>query len=111
MTRDEAEAVRRRLAELAGSPRIGDAGRFELLELDVAEHDASDWLVRVVFRQGDGPAMGLRQRSLFSLVEGDRVLTPDEMAGDLYDFVLVEPHDPQPLRPDAQEVRWFEDAD
>ena len=110
MTRDEAEAVRRRLADLAAAPRVGDTGMFELLELDLAGRDEGDWLVRLVFRQGDGPALGLRQHDLFSFVEGDRMLTPDEMAGDLYDFVLVEPHDPSALHPDAQGVRWFQDG-
>lgn len=109
MTRDEAEAVRARLAGLAANPRIGDKGHFELLDLGVEQQTAEDWAVTLIFRQHGGPAMGLRQRSLHSFVESDRRLTSDEMAADLYDFVLVEPHDPQPLWLDAAGVRWFDD--
>lgn len=106
----DAEAICTALKELTESPFIADRGMFQLERLWI-ENDGDDTAVCVVFRQGQGPLrIGCRQRDLVSIVTGDRAVTPDEMARDLYDFVLVEPHDPEPLLPDADGVRWFGDA-
>lgn len=103
MNEQDATSICDRLRE-----RIVESPNVQVDDLWVASAD-DEWSVVVVFRQGGGPKLGLRQTSLWSFAEGDRELTPVEMAGDIFLFVIEEPHDPEliPLADDG--VRWFVD--
>ena len=107
MTPGEAEAVAALLGEYASSPSWLGRGRFHLERLWI-EQDSDVAAVCLIFRQGErSQRLGCRQADLVSILTGDETVTAERMAQDLYHFVLVEPHDPEPLTPDADGVRWF----
>ena len=107
MKATEAEAVLAALQTLALSASVGERRMFHVERMWIDQSgDAA--AVCMVFRQGQQfVRLGCRQSDLVSIITGDRVVDPDEMALDLYSLVLREPHDPEPLTPDAEGVRWF----
>ena len=106
----DAEAV------LAGiKARIEHRGRLEAGAFEVRrtwiETDDGEAVVKVVFRQRGEAWTGFAKRDLLPWVYQDRMLTPAEVADDIYDFVLVEPTEtPTWLAPDVEGVHWWPES-
>ena len=107
MNSDDAELV---VEELNGriARRDGwDATAFELQRVWISG-DGDDCVVNVVYRQRGAAWTGFRKRDLSPWVYQDHLLTPTEVAIDIYDFVLVEPtRTPNHIPPDENGVHWW----
>ena len=87
-----------------------DAGAFEIRRTWI-DTDDGDAVVKVVYRQRGEAWTGLAKRDLLPWVYQDRMLTPAEVADDIYDFVLVEPTEtPTWLAPDVEGVHWWPES-
>jgi hypothetical protein len=104
MTETEAGLV---VAELARLVRKAE-GPVTVDRIDI-EAVGDGVAVVILFRQRSGPMLGVRQKSLFSFVESDRTLRPEEMAADLFMFVVQEPHNPDLIPMSADGIRWFDE--
>ena len=109
--REDAEAVVAAL-ESRISRRTGwEATAFAVQRIWVAA-DGEEHSVNVVYRQRGEAWSGFKRSSLAPFVYQDHLLTPAEVADDIYDFVLVEPtRTPTELPPDENGIHWWPEYD
>lgn len=92
MTREEAEQVVALLPSVGSrSDGGGDRPWWVVDGKSVATDGDGDWFVEVRWSQS-GFRRGDRQRDLVSFVTGDRVIGVQQMAWDIREFTIQEPH-------------------
>jgi hypothetical protein len=107
--RGEAERLVASLGKLIDEAPTRDSRWFAVERLWI-EGEGTEYTVCVIFRQNPRPSrLGCRTRTLTSFLTEDRTLPPEQMAADIYDFVLIEPHDHDAIPADDEGVRWFAD--
>lgn len=88
-----------------------EAAAFDLQRIWI-DGQGDECSVNVVYRQRGEAWTGFRRSSLAPWVYQDRLLTPADVADDIYDFVLVEPTEtPAQLTADESGVHWWPEHD
>lgn len=106
----DAEAVVAALTARIENREGWEATAFELRRLWI-DRESGDAVVKVVYRQRGDAWAGFAKRDLFPWVYQDHMLTPQQVADDIYDFVLVEPTEPPTwLPPDADGAHWWPES-
>ena len=111
MQREDAEAVVDALQGLVERRDGWDVDSFEV-QRSWIEGDGVEYSVNVVYRQRGEAWTGFKRSSLRPWIYQDHMLTPTEVAADIYDFVLVEPgRTPTELPSDENGVHWWPEDD
>ena len=111
MQSSDAEAVVDALNDRVALRDGWEAMAFEVQRIWISG-DGDEHVVNVVYRQRGEAWTGFRRSSLAPWVYQDRLLTPAEVADDIYDFVLAEPtRTPTELPADENGVHWWPEHD
>lgn len=106
----DAEAIVCELAARIDNREGWETHAFEIRRLWIDSEDG-EAVVKVVYRQRDEAWSGFSKRDLLPFVYQDHMLTPTQVAADIYDFVLVEPTEPPTwLAPDEDGVHWWPES-
>lgn len=109
--REDAEAVIDALTDRVDRRGGWETTAFELQRVWI-ERQGEEYCVNVVYRQRGELWSGFRRSSLAPWVYQDHLLTPAQVADDIYDFVLVEPTEtPTWLPADNNGVHWWPEHD